>query len=129
MAAQRNGHPVPTSAAPASSLLAPATPVTSQPGDASLADADYMIYDPSDPSLRRAQPDLPFFTEADAGAREGPLEHSLGFLVDLTQCIEALQIGFDGTGLPTDAMTVTLAREGERVSVRIDMAGKVVVDG
>ena len=40
-----------------------------------------------------------------------------------------LQIGFDGTGLPTDAMTVTLAREGERVSVSIDMAGKVMVDG
>ena len=40
-----------------------------------------------------------------------------------------LQIGFDGTGLPTDALTVTLAREGERVSVSIDMAGKVMVDG
>ena len=40
-----------------------------------------------------------------------------------------LQIGFDGTGLPTDPMTVTLAREGERVSVSIDMAGKVMVDG
>lgn len=39
------------------------------------------------------------------------------------------QIGFDGTGLPTDPMTVTLAREGERVSVTVDMAGKVMVGG
>lgn len=39
------------------------------------------------------------------------------------------QIGFDGTGLPTDAMTVTLAREAERVSVTVDMAGKVLVGG
>jgi len=39
------------------------------------------------------------------------------------------QIGFDGTGLPTDRMTVTLAREGERVSVTVDMAGKVMVGG
>lgn len=39
------------------------------------------------------------------------------------------QIGFDGTGLPTDPMTVTLAREGERVSVMVDMAGKVMVGG
>lgn len=39
------------------------------------------------------------------------------------------QIGFDGTGLPTDPMTVTLAREGERVSVTVDMAGKVLVGG
>ena len=40
-----------------------------------------------------------------------------------------LQIGFDGTGLPTDPIVVTLAREGERVSVTIDMAGKVMVGG
>ena len=39
------------------------------------------------------------------------------------------QIGFDGTGLPTDAMKVTLAREAERVSVTVDMAGKVMVGG
>nr|WP_232313637.1 GspH/FimT family pseudopilin [Sphingobium sp. TCM1] len=39
------------------------------------------------------------------------------------------QIAFDGTGLPTDPLTVTLAREGERVSVTIDMAGKVMVGG
>lgn len=39
------------------------------------------------------------------------------------------QIGFDGTGLPTDPLTVTLAREGERVSVTVDMAGKVTVGG
>lgn len=37
------------------------------------------------------------------------------------------QIGFDGTGLPTDPMTVILAREAERVSVTVDMAGKVLV--
>jgi general secretion pathway protein H len=39
------------------------------------------------------------------------------------------QIGFDGTGLPTDAMTVTLAREAERISITVDMAGKVMVGG
>lgn len=39
------------------------------------------------------------------------------------------QIGFDGTGMPTDPLTVTLAREGERVSVSVDMAGKVMVGG
>ncbi|KAA9018309.1 type II secretion system protein GspH [Sphingobium limneticum] len=39
------------------------------------------------------------------------------------------QIAFDGTGLPTDPLTVTLAREGERVSVTVDMAGKVLVGG
>ncbi|MDR7153857.1 general secretion pathway protein H [Sphingobium xenophagum] len=39
------------------------------------------------------------------------------------------QISFDGTGLPTDPLTVTLAREGERVSVTVDMAGKVMVGG
>ncbi|AEG48965.1 general secretion pathway protein H [Sphingobium chlorophenolicum L-1] len=39
------------------------------------------------------------------------------------------QIGFDGTGLPTDPMTVTLARDGERVSISVDMAGKVMVGG
>ncbi len=39
------------------------------------------------------------------------------------------QIAFDGTGLPTDPLTVTLAREGERVSVTVDMAGKVMVGG
>lgn len=37
------------------------------------------------------------------------------------------QIGFDGTGLPTDPLTVTLAREGERIAVTVDMAGKVRV--
>ncbi|WP_253343643.1 GspH/FimT family pseudopilin [Sphingobium sp. OAS761] len=39
------------------------------------------------------------------------------------------QIAFDGTGLPTDPLTVTLAREGERVSITVDMAGKVLVGG
>lgn len=39
------------------------------------------------------------------------------------------QIGFDGTGLPTDPLKVTLAREGERVSITVDMAGKVMVGG
>jgi general secretion pathway protein H len=37
------------------------------------------------------------------------------------------QIGFDGTGLPTDPVSITLAREAERVSVSVDMAGKVMV--
>ncbi|MEJ7926639.1 GspH/FimT family pseudopilin [Sphingobium sp. AN641] len=39
------------------------------------------------------------------------------------------QIGFDSTGLPTDPLTVTLARDTERVSVSVDMAGKVAVGG
>lgn len=39
------------------------------------------------------------------------------------------QIGFDSTGLPSDPLTVTLAREGESVSVSVDMAGKVMVGG
>jgi general secretion pathway protein H len=39
------------------------------------------------------------------------------------------QLGFDGTGLPTDPLVVTLAREGERVSVSVDMAGRVTVGG
>ena len=52
----------------ASSLLAPATPLTSLPGDASEAGVDEMFYDPNDLSLRRAQPDLLFFK--DGGQRE-----------------------------------------------------------
>lgn len=39
------------------------------------------------------------------------------------------QIAFDSTGLPTDPLTVMLAREGERISVSVDMAGKVMVGG
>lgn len=39
------------------------------------------------------------------------------------------QIAFDGTGMPTDPLSVTLAREGERISVTVDMAGKVAVGG
>jgi general secretion pathway protein H len=39
------------------------------------------------------------------------------------------QLGFDSTGLPTDPMKVTLARDAERVSVSVDMSGKVAVGG
>jgi len=39
------------------------------------------------------------------------------------------QIAFDSTGLPTDPLTITLAREGERIAVSVDMAGKVMVGG
>src|SRR3546814_14713418 len=39
------------------------------------------------------------------------------------------QLGFDSTGLPTDPLTVTLPREGERASVSVDMAGQVAVGG
>src|SRR3546814_15098174 len=39
------------------------------------------------------------------------------------------QLGFDSTGLPTEPLTVTLTREGGRVSVSVDMAGKVAVCG
>jgi general secretion pathway protein H len=41
----------------------------------------------------------------------------------------ATQMAFDSTGLPSDPLTVTLARDGERVSVSIDMSGKVAVGG
>lgn len=41
----------------------------------------------------------------------------------------ATQMAFDSTGLPSDPLTVTLARDGERVSVSVDMSGKVVVGG
>ncbi|MET0370139.1 MAG: GspH/FimT family pseudopilin [Sphingobium sp.] len=39
------------------------------------------------------------------------------------------QIAFDGTGLPADPLTITLARDAERVSVTVDLAGKVAVGG
>lgn len=39
------------------------------------------------------------------------------------------QMAFDGTGLPTDPLKLVLARDGERVSVTVDMAGKVLVGG
>jgi general secretion pathway protein H len=39
------------------------------------------------------------------------------------------QINFDSTGLPSEPLTVRLVREGERASVNIDMAGKVMVGG
>ena len=39
------------------------------------------------------------------------------------------QIAFDGTGLPTDPMTITLARDGERVAISVDLSGKVAVGG
>ena len=37
------------------------------------------------------------------------------------------QMSFDGTGLPSEAVTVRLVREGEQVSVELDMNGKVRV--
>ena len=39
------------------------------------------------------------------------------------------QIVFDSTGLPDDAVAVRLQRADEAVTVRVDMAGKVLVDG
>ncbi len=39
------------------------------------------------------------------------------------------QMAFDSTGLPSDPLTVILAREGERVSISVDMSGKVAVGG
>jgi general secretion pathway protein H len=41
----------------------------------------------------------------------------------------AAQMAFDSTGLPSDPLTVVLAREAERVSVSVDMSGKVAVGG
>lgn len=37
------------------------------------------------------------------------------------------RLGFDSTGLPTEPLRVRLAREGEQVSINIDMSGKVRV--
>lgn len=39
------------------------------------------------------------------------------------------QLSFDSTGLPSDSMKVRLVREGQEISVSIDMAGKVAIDG
>lgn len=39
------------------------------------------------------------------------------------------QIMFDSTGLPADPLAVKLVRDGQVVTVRIDMSGKVNVDG
>lgn len=41
----------------------------------------------------------------------------------------ATQMAFGSTGLPSDPLIVTLARDAERVSVTIDMSGKVAVGG
>lgn len=38
-----------------------------------------------------------------------------------------VDIAFDSTGLPADALSVVLMREGERVAVSVDMGGKVAV--
>ncbi|QUT07719.1 GspH/FimT family pseudopilin [Sphingobium phenoxybenzoativorans] len=39
------------------------------------------------------------------------------------------QISFDSTGLPSEPLVIRLVREGERASVSVDMAGKVMVGG
>jgi len=39
------------------------------------------------------------------------------------------QVMFDSTGLPADPLAVKLMRDGQVVTVRVDMAGKVDVDG
>jgi general secretion pathway protein H len=39
------------------------------------------------------------------------------------------QVIFDSTGLPEDPLAVKLIREGEAVTMRVDMAGKVKIDG
>jgi general secretion pathway protein H len=39
------------------------------------------------------------------------------------------QLSFDSTGLPSEPLALRLIREGEQVTVRVDMAGKVTVGG
>jgi hypothetical protein len=58
-------------------------------GGASLVD----MLDTNDLSLRRARLDIPFYAEEEAGSRNGALAESLGFLPDLTQIVECLQVG------------------------------------
>ena len=57
------------------------------------------MLDTNDLSLRRrARLDIPFYAEEEAGSRSGALAESLGFLPDLTQIVECLQVGFEGSG-------------------------------
>jgi general secretion pathway protein H len=39
------------------------------------------------------------------------------------------QVSFDGTGLPSEPLTVRLLREGERASISVDLSGKVTIGG
>ena len=40
-----------------------------------------------------------------------------------------VQVMFDSTGLPADPLNLRLTRDDQTVSVRVDMAGKVDVEG
>ena len=70
------------------------------------------MLDTNDLSLRRARLDIPFYAEEEAGSRNGALAESLGFLPDLTQIVECLQVGFEGSGPLTAAPVASTATVG-----------------
>lgn len=49
--------------------------------------------------------------------------------VAMTGDMGRTQIMFDSTGLPADPLAVKLVRDGQVVTVRVNMSGKVSVDG
>ena len=100
MAAQRLLQHGPVT--PVKSVTAPPSP---RMGGASLVD----MLDTNDLSLRRARLDIPFYAEEEAGSRNGALAESLGFLPDLTQIVECLQVGFEGSGPLTATSTIVIA--------------------
>ena len=92
MAAQPDSSPDPPetlSEAPLLIVSTPSTPILRE-----TAAAQDLI-NMTDPANRRVRPELPFFTETEAGEQGGPLTTSLGPIPDLSQIAEAAQIGFD----------------------------------
>ena len=82
-------------------IPAPSTPVLPVHENAGLPIVN------TDLTLRRASLGTPFYAEADAGLRDGPLEEPKGLLQDLSQIWEALEIGFEGID-PLQPGVVTL---------------------
>ena len=92
MAAQPDSSPDPPetlSEAPLLIVSTPSTPILRE----TVAAQD--LINMTDPANRHVRPDLPFFTETEAGEQGGPLPTSLGPIPDLSQIAEAAQIGFD----------------------------------
>ena len=123
MAAQRLLQHGPVT--PVKSVIAPPSP---RMGGASLVD----MLDTNDLSLRRARLDIPFYAEEEAGSRNGALAESLGFLPDLTQIVECLQVGFEGSGPLTataiDAVIADILNEVTAFDVSLDQIGKFATD-
>eukprot|EP01043_Picozoa_sp_COSAG02_P077501 COSAG02_NODE_16990_length_1037_cov_57.933902_1_plen_233_part_00 len=103
MAAQQDPSPVPGQQEHAV-IPAPASPALPVNQSAELP----AVY--TDLSLRRASLGTPFYAEADAGLRDGPLEESKGLLPDLVQIWEALEIGFEGID-PLQPAAVTMVMD------------------